>query len=79
MSDSGKKSRPKENKREEKIFPDKAYDPMKLFRQRLADDNDKNKPRHMQREDNVVEENYNYPGDQKDKYKQLKAYLKKQK
>lgn len=78
-SDSGKKKRTKQSTRETKVFPDKAFDPMKLFRQRLDDDNDKNAPRHMQREENVVEQEYNYPGDSKNKYDKIKAFLKNRK
>lgn len=75
-NDSGKKKYLKETVRSTKVFPDKAYDPMKLFRQRLTDNNDKLAPKHTQREENVVEENYNYPGDSKEKYSELKKFLK---
>lgn len=78
-SNSGKMKRPKDDTRSIKDFPDKAYDPMKLFSQRLADNNDKDMPRSTKREDNVVEENYNYPGPSEDRYSKIKEFLNKKK
>jgi len=74
---SGTKSNILKSSRTTKVFPDKAYDPMKLFRSQLADNNDKNAPKTMQREENVVNEDYNYPGPKKDRYSQIKSFLKK--
>jgi len=73
---SGKKSYSKEALRNTKVFPDKAYDPMKLFRSHLADNNNKNEPKHMQRENNVADQEHNYPGHKDNRYKHIKNFLR---
>ena len=78
-NDAGIKRYVKEKMRDTKVFPDKAYDPMKLFKQRLADDNDKNAPKHLQREDDVVKRQSKPKGGAGEKYSKIKKYLNKKK
>jgi len=73
----GKKKNTKVSTRNTKIFPDKAYDPMKLFRSELAANNDKNAPRIMHTEDEVVDQEYTAPKKRNDRYSNIKSFLKK--
>lgn len=73
---SGTTKMVKEPTKETKLFPDKAYDPYQLFRQRKTDNPKVNE---MQRIENVVDQERTFPEKvTKDRFKQLKSFLKKQ-
>lgn len=69
---SGKMTMPKQSERQEKVFPDKAYDPHKMFRQKMMENGDKI----AQTEDDVVEQEKTFPDKQQgDRFKELRKYL----
>lgn len=71
---SGKIMAPKESERSVKVFPDKAYDPDMMYRQRDMDDG---KSKMAQRIEDVVDSEKTYPDKEKgDKYRELRNYLK---
>lgn len=70
---SGKMGTDKQKERMIKEFPDKAYDPDQLFRQRKSDDSES---RMAQKIEDVVEQEKTHPDKQKgDRFKELRKYL----